>query len=223
MADSTYSPRARAARRRREGEERQSAGTNPADRTWNVTKRKTLASVLLAASLGCASSGQPSRTQVASAPSGHGYALLYEILGQERQVARLLLIKVERDALGTIIRAIAETCDEAYERLELLAKADPGLDLTDTGLPSEEVRTRQAIAATRREQLLAASGRELELQLLLSQNEALTYTAHLADTLSRSEADPARLAFVRELWKDLTRLQEDVLALARRPAPARGS
>jgi len=85
------------------------------------------------------------------------------------------------------------------------------------------VRTRQAIAATRRDQLLAASGRELELQLLLSQNEALTYMAHLADTLSRSESDAARLAFVRELWKELTLLQEDVLALVRRPAPMRGS
>jgi hypothetical protein len=54
----------------------------------------------------------------------------------------------------------------------------------------------------------------------LSQNEALTYIAHLADTLSRSESDPARAAFVRELWKDVTRLQEDVLALVRHPAPS---
>lgn len=178
--------------------------------------------VLLAASLGCASSAEPSRTQDARVSSGHGYALLYEILGQERQVSRLLQIKGEREALETVIDAIAATCGKAYERLEALAKADPGLDLADTGLPSEEVRTRKAIAATRQGQLLAASGRELELQLLLTQNEALTYIAHLADTLSRSEPDPARLAFVRELWKDVTRLQEDVLALVRRPAPMRG-
>ena len=180
--------------------------------------RRVLASVLLLASLGCASSGGPSRTQQPPASSGHGYALLYEVLGQERQVAKLLLIKKERKALESVIEAIAETCGKAYERLDALAKADPSLDLADTGLPIEEVRTRQAIAATRRDQLLAASGGELELQLLLSQNEALTYMAHLADTLSRSEPDPARLAFVRDLWKDMTLLQEDVLALVRRPA-----
>ena len=185
--------------------------------------RKVISSVLLAASFGCASAGEPSRTPVARASSGHGYALLYEMLGQERQVAKLLLIKSERDSLGTVIHAIAEACDKAYERLEALAKADPGLDLANAGLPSEEVRTRLAIAATRREQLLAASGSELELQLLLSQNEALTYMAHLADTLSRNEADPARLVFVRELWKELTLLQEDVLAQVRRPGPVRGS
>jgi hypothetical protein len=172
---------------------------------------------LLVSGVGCAGSGAPNRTQEVHASSGHGYALLYEILGQERQVAQLLLIKVERNSLETVIQAIARTCDEAFERLETLAESDPGLDLVDTGLPIEEVRTRQAIAATRRDQLLAASGRELELQLLLSQNEALTYMAHLADTQSRSESDPTRLAFVRELWKSTTLLQEDVLAQLRRP------
>lgn len=180
--------------------------------------RSVLASVLLAASLGCVSSGGPRPTQEARLSSGHGYALLYEILGQERQVSKLLIIKGERKELEKVIDAIAETCGKAYERLGAFAKTDTGLDLADSGLPIEEVRTRQAIAATRRDQLLAASGAELELQLLLSQNEALTYMAHLADTLSRNESDPARLAFVRELWKDMTQLQENVLALVRHPA-----
>jgi hypothetical protein len=51
----------------------------------------------------------------------------------------------------------------------------------------------------------------------LTQNEALTYMAHLADTLSRREPDAARVAYIRELWKDLTRLQHDVQDLLRRP------
>jgi hypothetical protein len=130
------------------------------------------------------------------------------------------LIKTERDSLKTVIRH-CQDLRRAFERLER-SSVRPGLDLTDTGLPLEEVRTRLAIAATRQEQLLAASGRELELQLLLTQNEALTYMAHLADTLSRSEPDPARLAFVREFWKEVTLLREDVLALARRPGSSGG-
>lgn len=183
-----------------------------------MTGRGLVVLALLTAALGCSDPSGPRRTQEAPTSSGHGYAILYETLGHERKVARLLIIKAEREELETVIQAIAETCGTAYERVEALAKADPNLDLADTGLPIEEVRTREAITATRRKQLLAASGADLELQLLLTQNEALTYLAHLADTLSRSEADPARLAFVRELWKDLTRLQEDVLALVRRPA-----
>jgi len=176
-----------------------------------------LALVLLTASLGCASTGVGSRAREGPTSSGHGYALLHGILGQERHVSKLLVIKEERQALETVIDAIAETCGTAYERLEELAEASPRLDLSDDGLPVEEVRTRQAIAATRRDQLLAASGREFERQLLWAQNEALTYASHLADTLARSEPDPARLAFVRALWKDLTRHQQDVQALLRRP------
>src|SRR5687768_13031437 len=100
-------------------------------RRWSVTQRRLLTTLLVAALLGCASSGAPNRAQQGRASSGHGYALLFAILEQERQVAKLLLIKVERDALETIIQAIAETSDQAYERLEAFAKADPSLDLAD--------------------------------------------------------------------------------------------
>ena len=96
-----------------------------------------LAAVLLTASLGCASTGAPSRAQQAPAASGHGYALLHEILGQERQVSKLLFIKEERKPLEILIDAIAETCGDAYERLEELAEENPRLDLSDTGLPGK--------------------------------------------------------------------------------------
>jgi hypothetical protein len=160
----------------------------------------------------CASAPAPAP---APAAAGHGYALLHEILGQERQVSMLLVVKGEREALEAVIDEIAETCDAAYQRLEELAEADPRLELADTGLPAEERRARELVAATRRDQLLAARGRELELQLLLAQNEALTYAAHLADAIARAEPDPVRLEFVRALWKDLTRLQGEVMALLR--------
>lgn len=172
--------------------------------------------LLCAAALGCAGAGGEAAREPIPAAAGHGYALLHEILGQERQVSMLLVVKGEREALERVVDEIAAVSDAAYERLEELAEADPGLNLTDTGLPQEERKTRELIAATRQEQLLGASGRELELQLLLTQNEALVYAAHLADALSRSERDPERLAFVRALWKDLARLQQDVLALIRR-------
>ena len=134
--------------------------------TWECSpfvRRKILALLLVAPLLSCANSylGAP-------AASGKGYALLYEILGQERQVSKLLLIKEEGQALETVVDAITKTCGAAYDRLEVLPAEVPRLDLSDTGLPGAEIRTRQAIAATRRDQLLAASGREFQLQLLLS-------------------------------------------------------
>ncbi len=178
------------------------------------------ATLLLGAALGCA--GTPAQRPAREAPAslGHGYALLHEILGQERQVSKVLIIKEERDELQKVIDAISKTCGAAYDRLEELAEENPRLDLSDTGLPVQETRTRKAIADARRDQLLAASGREFELDLLLTQNEALVYSSHLTDTLARSESDPERLEFLRTLWKELTRLQGDVRTLLRHPAKA---
>jgi len=176
---------------------------------------KALASGLCAIFLACAGSGAPAEPPKAPAASGHGYALLYEILGQEKKVSQLLVIKEDRKALGAVIDAIAETCGKAYQRLGQLAERSPRLNLSDNGLPAEEIRARELIQQTRRDLLLASSGRELELQLLLTQNEALTYAAHLADTLSRSESDPERSAFLKTLWKDLTKHLHDVQALLR--------
>ncbi len=174
------------------------------------------------ASLACASQGAPSPQRAEAGDSRHGYALLYAILGQEQKVAQLLIIKHDREALGKVIDAIAETCGTAYARLAVVAELSPRLNLADTGLPADEVHTRESIGAMRRDLLLASSGSELELQLLLTQNEALTYALHLADTLARSESNPERLEFVRTLWKDLTRLLSDVQALLRRPLRTAG-
>ena len=164
--------------------------------------------------LGCAGAQAPTPAR-APVRSGHGYALLHSLLKQESQVSKLLVIKSERKPLERTIDDISTTSAKAVEYLEELADAAPPIDLSDTGLPGDEVRAREAIAARRQKELLAASGRELELELLLSQNEALVYGAGLADALSRSEPNEARLAFVRGLWKDLMRLQRDVLALIR--------
>ena len=63
---------------------------------------------------------------------GHGYALLHGILEQEKQVSQLLIIKRDREALGSVIDAIAETCGSASKQLETLAERSPRLDLSDT-------------------------------------------------------------------------------------------
>lgn len=192
------------------------------DRTSKLLAVAMIAAGLLAVSLACAGTDPSTRAQRAPTASGHGYALLHAILEQEKQVSQLLIIKRDREALGSVIDEIAETCGSASKQLETLAARSPRLDLSDTGLPAEEVQTRLAIGATRRDLLLASTGNELELQLLLTQVEALTYAGHLADTLSRSEPDPERLAFVRALWKDLSNLLYDVQGLLRRPARSTG-
>jgi hypothetical protein len=170
---------------------------------------------LASAALGCAAQRAPAPA-AAAGHAGHGYALLHELMGNEKDVSKLLLIKDEPKPFEQVIDEISDVAGEAHEQLEALADAAPPVDLRDTGLPTAERRARDAIADMRQKQLLAASGRELELELLLSQNEALVYAIGLTDALARSESNRERLAFVRALRHDVTRLQSDVVGLLRK-------
>jgi hypothetical protein len=158
---------------------------------------------------------EPQAARRTGAPSDHGYALLYELLGQEKDVSTLLIVKRERDDFAAIIDAISEVTGKAYEQLGELGEADPGLNLADTGLPAGERAAREAIAKTKRNALLTENGEEFEILLSLAQGEALGYLAGLTEALASAEPDPARLAFVRGLWGDTRRLQEQLLALQR--------
>jgi hypothetical protein len=176
-----------------------------------------LGSSLVALSAAClvACAGPPPPAAPAAPAARNGYALLFEILGQEKDVSKILVIHGERDEVQALIDEIAETTGAACDRLEELGEADPHLNLKDTGLPSAEVATREAVKDTRTKLLVTDSGKEFELQLLLAQNEALSYSSHLAEVLARAEPDADRLAFVRQLYKDLSRLQQELLALVR--------
>ena len=151
----------------------------------------------------------------AGAPGGTGYALLYDLLKDEKDVSKLLIVKRERDDFEAVIDAISETATRAYEELGELGEADPGLNLTDTGLPAGERSARETIAASKRDALLTESGEEFEILLTLAQSQALGYWVGLAESLSRAEPDPARLAFVQALWRDGRRLQDSLTALLR--------
>jgi hypothetical protein len=163
----------------------------------------------------CAQTRPPPAAQPAGAPGGSGYALLYELLGQEKDVSKLLIVKREHDDFEAVIDAISETAGRAYDDLGELGEADPSLNLSDTRLPAGERAAREAVAASTRDALLTESGEEFEIRLTLAQSQALGYWVGLAEGLSRAEPDPARLAFVQALWRDGRRLQESLTTLLR--------
>ena len=141
----------------------------------------------------------------------HGYALLYDLMGDEKDVSKLLIIKRERTELGNLIKEIAERSSRAHKQLEAFAKANPGLNLKDLGLPSAEVATREGISKAKGKQLLGAKGKELELELLLAQDEALVYGSHLAGAIAISEPNSERGQFLRELASDLGGLRQKLV------------
>lgn len=145
--------------------------------------------------------------------AGHGYALLFDLLGDEKNVSKLLIIKRERAEFRDLIKQIAERSAAAHKQLGAFAKADNRLNLKDRGLPALELATRESISKETGKQLLTVKGKDLELQLLLTQNEALTYGAHLAAVTAKSEGNPERAQFLRQLSSDLANLQQKVVTM----------
>ncbi len=143
----------------------------------------------------------------------YGYALLSELLGDEKNVSKLLIIKRERAELRDLIRDIAQRCGTAHEELERLAKGDRSLHLKTNGLPAVEIGTRDAIGKTKAKQLLTESGKEFELRLLIAQHEALTYGSHLAGTIAKRETNAQRTQFLRRLSSDLEVLENRVTSM----------
>jgi len=119
-------------------------------------------------------SGTPDSTQRQSIRNNCA-SLLHELLDEEKNVSKLLIIKRESDDLETLIKTISKSAGRLAETLEHMARQDRSLNLRMTLLPAGEAATRKAIAKTKQDQLLHSSGGRFELQLLLTQAEALNY------------------------------------------------
>jgi hypothetical protein len=168
-------------------------------------------SLLLSGCLSAPSVATPRGTRASI--RNEGYSILYELLGKQRSLDTLLLVKNERVEVRRVIKEIARVSKEGHAQLTNFAKADASLDFKAVGLPLAETKTRQAIEATRTKQLLLSSGGKFELHLLLSQSEALSYGAHLARVIRELDSEPTRQAALEALAQGLERLREDVLKL----------
>lgn len=140
-----------------------------------------------------------------------GYALLSDLTGDESDVSKLKWIKHESPDLKLLTDQIAGTNRAAHKELEAWQKAG-GLDLKHDGLPWAERAARKAISDYKSHRLLHSKAKELEIELLLSQNEALTYGAHLALVLSTSETNTNRAAALARIYSELLTLQHKVQA-----------
>ena len=132
-------------------------------------------------------------------------------MGDEKNVSKLLIIKRERSELKEVVKAISHTAGQAHKQLEKFGKADARLNLKDKGLPAAETATRESISKAKARDLLTDKGKDFELKLLLSQNEALTYGEHLALTAVQGETNPQRLQFLQTLARELGQLRRRVV------------
>jgi hypothetical protein len=142
-----------------------------------------------------------------------GYSLLYQLMSDEKDVSKLLIIKKENSDVGDLVKKIAQTCGAAAKQMEAFSKSDPHLHNRMDGLPQAEKETRDLIGKTRAKELITKTGDKFELRLLLTQSEALTYGAHLALVVQSHETDPARQKFLGDLSSQLQELHQALIDL----------
>jgi hypothetical protein len=164
---------------------------------------------------GCQSTSPrlPSSSSTGQATRNNCYSLLHQLLDDEKDVSILRFIKREHTDVKALIKKIATTSGIEATLLEEYARNDPLIDLDATLLPSGETATRDAIASTKKSELLHQSGDEFELTLLLTQTEALSYAWHLALVASENDRRPDRARALAGVSNDMKNLYQEVFAL----------
>lgn len=153
-------------------------------------------------------------------PRRQGYSLLYQLVTDESKVDGILFIKDASPGTKEAIKSIAARAKRAKEDLDALAESDPTLKLDEPDLPAVEEETREAISSKTAKLLLTSSGEVFEMNLLLTQYEALKYLAALSQALAEREPAGPRKAMLEKLSADTNTLHEGVMILLeRRRAP----
>jgi hypothetical protein len=144
-------------------------------------------------------------------------SLLYDLLGDEKNVSKVLVIKGNREQLHSLIKAISAMTGDAAKQLNQLAKTDSTLNLHAIELPVGEKATRDAIAKTKEKELLFSSGENFEFTLLLTQADALSYGWHLAKIAAENSSQPEQIHEFDSLSMAMQDLYKQVVALMRSP------
>jgi hypothetical protein len=140
-------------------------------------------------------------------------ALLDDLLNDEKNVSKILIIKHNSDELGRLVKDISRITGDDAKMLEAFAKTVPGLNLKQFDLPPGEFATRRAISKSKEQILLHSKDAEFQFQLLLTQVEALNYGAYLAMVVAENESQVDRTQEFLRLSAGLRDLHERVLAM----------
>ncbi|HEV7926796.1 MAG TPA: hypothetical protein VGR14_15660 [Verrucomicrobiae bacterium] len=157
--------------------------------------------------------GPPAASSAALLTRNNCYSLLHQLLDEQKDVSILRFIKKEHSDVKNLVQKIAAASGAASALLEDFAKHDPGLTLDDIGLPLGETATRDAIAWTEKKELLGHTGHEFELDLLLTQIEALSYASHLAKIAGENDSQSDRAHALAAVSKDMENLHQEVFVM----------
>jgi hypothetical protein len=159
--------------------------------------------------------GPASNDSAAQEIRNNCYSLLHQLLDEQKDVSILRFIKPEHADLKKLTKKIATASGAGSKLLEEFAKQDPSINLDDIALPPGETSTRDAIASTKKKELMGQTGDAFELTLLLTQTEALSYAWHLAKVAGENETQPERARALAGMSEDMKNLYQEVFVLLR--------
>ena len=164
---------------------------------------------------GCQSpkAGSPSTSGAMQSTRNNCYSLLHQLLDEQKDVSLLRFIKREDSKVKALVNRIAANSAAGAKMLEEFAAHDPSINLNDIELPQGEVATREAIASTKKKELLGQTGYEFELTLLLTQTEALSYGWHLARVAGKNEPQPDRARALAGVSADMEKLYHEAFVM----------
>lgn len=174
-----------------------------------------LAAALSLASLGCTSTVKTIDPTVAGERTelDRGYATLASLLGDQRQVHKILPLKSEGLQVRILTQEIAATSALADDALEGLVALDPPVNTKQpTDLPMIEQAARDSIRTETTLDLLF-SDETFETRLLLAQGQALRYGRFIAVRLKEADPNTKRQEWLGELAKEYERLYAQLVEL----------
>jgi hypothetical protein len=142
-------------------------------------------------------------------------SLLTDLFHEEKNVDKILIIKHNSAAFGQLVKSISKTAADGENKLEELAKNDKTLNLHALELPPGEKATRAAISKTKEHEMLFSTGETFQLNLLLSQTDALDYGSHLAKIAAENSSSPEQQKEFHALDVALKNLFDRVVARIR--------
>jgi len=145
-----------------------------------------------------------------------GYSMLYKDASNLDLSELILYVKVESDAVGKIVNAVAEVGGQLKKDLERIARDYPGVRIDLDPLPEMEKRKRAAITKDRARYfapIIGHGGREYERTVLIGYANGINHERHLCQVLAEAEPDAGLKKFLLDAQKRYDGLYDRVTAL----------
>lgn len=169
-----------------------------------------------ASACGPRDTGTPTATNAQRLILNQGYSMLYKDVSRVQLTKLILFIKIESEAVNTLVTAISEYSGALEQDLERIARDYPEVRIDLDPLPEMEKRKRADVNQQRALNLapvIGRKGRSFERTLLLSMSAMLSQESHLCKVMAEEEPDPGLKKFLLQSEQRFEGLYQRVVAL----------